>query len=97
MMLGSFARRAILRTVSSTPRRPNALFGSALQFYSGSHSDFTKQMKVEPQTSDSVEDFIRDTIQSNRVTLFMKGTPEYPQCGFSQQVIVYTLSSQCTV
>ena len=30
---------------------------------------------------------IKQSIESNPVTLFMKGTPEAPQCGFSAQVI----------
>ncbi|MDX8413298.1 MAG: Grx4 family monothiol glutaredoxin [Mariprofundales bacterium] len=29
---------------------------------------------------------IDQLVKSNRVVLFMKGTPEFPQCGFSQQV-----------
>jgi|SRR6266481_140563 len=30
---------------------------------------------------------IRQAIQSSPVTLFMKGTPKFPQCGFSSQVV----------
>ena len=30
---------------------------------------------------------IDSQIKSNRITLFMKGTPAFPQCGFSNQVI----------
>jgi len=30
---------------------------------------------------------IQDTIASNKVSLFMKGTPDFPQCGFSGQVV----------
>ena len=36
---------------------------------------------------------IEDMINKNRVTLFMKGTPAEPQCGFSAQVI--NLLNQC--
>ena len=32
-------------------------------------------------------DFIKDAITSNKVVLFMKGTAQFPQCGFSGQVI----------
>lgn len=28
---------------------------------------------------------IKDSIASNRVLLFMKGTPDFPQCGFSMR------------
>jgi monothiol glutaredoxin len=33
------------------------------------------------------EDLIRDTIEKNDVVLFMKGTPLFPQCGFSSKAI----------
>jgi monothiol glutaredoxin len=31
----------------------------------------------------SVQDTIRDQITKHRVVLYMKGTPQFPQCGFS--------------
>jgi len=31
----------------------------------------------------SVQDTIRETVTSNPVVLFMKGSPQFPQCGFS--------------
>ena len=31
----------------------------------------------------SVQDTIRDQVTKNRVVLYMKGTPQFPQCGFS--------------
>jgi monothiol glutaredoxin len=34
-----------------------------------------------------VQDFIRETVTANPVVLFMKGTAEFPQCGFSGQAI----------
>ena len=30
---------------------------------------------------------IQETINGNDVVLFMKGTPQFPQCGFSGQVV----------
>jgi monothiol glutaredoxin len=38
---------------------------------------------TEPTLKDKVEELIRD----NRILLFMKGTPEAPQCGFSMRVV----------
>ena len=35
----------------------------------------------------SVQDTIRDQVKSNRVVLYMKGTPQFPQCGFSAMVV----------
>jgi len=31
----------------------------------------------------SVQEAIRQTVESHDVVLFMKGTPQFPQCGFS--------------
>jgi monothiol glutaredoxin len=38
---------------------------------------------VEPELKTKVEELIRD----HEVLLFMKGTPEAPQCGFSMRVV----------
>ncbi len=37
--------------------------------------------------SDDVQDFIRQTVTDNPVVLFMKGTAQFPQCGFSGRSI----------
>ena len=31
----------------------------------------------------SIQDTIRDQVTKHRVVLYMKGTPQFPQCGFS--------------
>ena len=36
--------------------------------------------------TDTAEDQIRDTVGTNDVVLFMKGTKSMPQCGFSSRV-----------
>ncbi|MBG6206058.1 monothiol glutaredoxin [Labrenzia sp. EL_126] len=35
----------------------------------------------------SIQDWIKNEVDTNDVVLFMKGTPNFPQCGFSGQVI----------
>jgi len=35
----------------------------------------------------NVQDFIRETVTANPVVLFMKGTAQAPQCGFSARAI----------
>ncbi|MCV0397114.1 MAG: Grx4 family monothiol glutaredoxin [Rhizobiaceae bacterium] len=35
----------------------------------------------------AIADFIANEVKSNDVVLFMKGTPGFPQCGFSGQVV----------
>ena len=34
-----------------------------------------------------INDFIDNEVKTNDVVLFMKGTPQFPQCGFSGQTV----------
>jgi monothiol glutaredoxin len=34
-----------------------------------------------------IQDYIREQLAANPVVLFMKGTPQFPQCGFSATVV----------
>ena len=43
-----------------------------------------------------VQDFIRETVTSNPVVLFMKGTAQFPQCGFSGRAIQILKASGVT-
>ena len=35
----------------------------------------------------SVQDKIREQVEGNAIILYMKGTPQFPQCGFSGKAI----------
>jgi len=35
----------------------------------------------------SVQDVIKDQVAKNRVVLYMKGSPDFPQCGFSANAV----------
>jgi len=37
--------------------------------------------------TDTVNDRIKNTVTSNDIVLYMKGTPTFPQCGFSSTVV----------
>ena len=39
------------------------------------------------ENHERIEQFIDNEVKSNDVVLFMKGTPQFPQCGFSGQVV----------
>jgi len=39
------------------------------------------------KTAMSIEQFIDNEVKANDVVLFMKGTPQFPMCGFSGQVV----------
>lgn len=34
-----------------------------------------------------IQDVIRDQVSTNSVVLYMKGTPQFPQCGFSSTAV----------
>jgi monothiol glutaredoxin len=40
-----------------------------------------------PLAMTDINDFIADKVKTNDVFLFMKGSPDFPQCGFSGQVV----------
>jgi len=42
---------------------------------------------AEESTEMSVQEQIDKTVKDNEVVLFMKGTPQFPQCGFSNTVV----------
>ena len=37
--------------------------------------------------SSAISETIKSKIDANPIMLFMKGTPQFPQCGFSSQVV----------
>ena len=39
------------------------------------------------KTRMSIDQFIDNQVKGNEVVLFMKGTPQFPMCGFSGQIV----------
>jgi monothiol glutaredoxin len=67
-----------------------AVAGGAISLYVA----WTKQAPVLPARNRwpkdramSITQFIDNEVKTNDVVLFMKGTPQFPQCGFSGQVV----------
>mmetsp|Transcript_11478 Transcript_11478/g.20631 ORF Transcript_11478/g.20631 Transcript_11478/m.20631 type:complete len:195 (-) Transcript_11478:234-818(-) len=54
-----------------------------------SHDDFSPQKKKDLTSSpeSTILDLIESHVKSNRVMLYMKGSPSQPQCGFSATVV----------
>eukprot|EP00698_Gefionella_okellyi_P003412 TRINITY_DN13197_c0_g1_i1.p1 TRINITY_DN13197_c0_g1~~TRINITY_DN13197_c0_g1_i1.p1 ORF type:complete len:163 (+),score=46.32 TRINITY_DN13197_c0_g1_i1:40-528(+) len=57
----------------------------------GSHPDFAAAKKqLHQETDENIKetlDWIGIAVKDDPVVLFMKGTPEQPQCGFSRRVV----------
>lgn len=55
-------------------------------FADDSHDDFKPQVHTDSASDDAVNAIIDSDVKDNAVFLYMKGTPEAPQCGFSRHV-----------
>ena len=53
----------------------------------GLRADASQRAAPQKDANMSIEQFIDHEVKSNDVVLFMKGTPQFPQCGFSGQVV----------
>jgi monothiol glutaredoxin len=53
--------------------------------FCSSHPDFARQ-SAEPEPDAELEKKLAGLVKENPVVLFMKGSPNAPQCGFSRQV-----------
>jgi len=53
----------------------------------GLRADAGRKVVPQKDANMSIEQFIDHEVKSNDVVLFMKGTPQFPQCGFSGQVV----------
>eukprot|EP00879_Flechtneria_rotunda_P004658 GHRR01004919.1.p1 GENE.GHRR01004919.1~~GHRR01004919.1.p1 ORF type:complete len:156 (+),score=42.53 GHRR01004919.1:169-636(+) len=70
-----------LRAGASRAPQLQQLRHFAVVFGEDTHDDFKPKYKTEP-VSDADEQ-IKQDIGNNQVFIYMKGTPEAPQCGFS--------------
>ena len=44
------------------------------------------EIEISKATSENVNALLRDSINENELILFIKGTADFPQCGFSARV-----------
>ncbi|XP_021725440.1 monothiol glutaredoxin-S7, chloroplastic-like [Chenopodium quinoa] len=77
----SFSQRCF-RLPSLSFRRPSTLNTDAV-FRRGSFSSFRCFAALTPELKTTID----KVVTSNKVILFMKGTRDFPQCGFSNTVV----------
>lgn len=78
--------RVLIRSVKSV----SALRASRVAWFSESHDDFKpvkKEKAVIESGLDDVVKLVTKQVSENSVMLYMKGTPQQPQCGFSMQAV----------
>ncbi|GAB5354540.1 hypothetical protein AAMO2058_000127200 [Amorphochlora amoebiformis] len=88
--------RGVVRGIGSTSLRPIApqlmralpsLNSSPLRSFSfETHDDFKPQPKQQLELQD-IHQLIQQDVKENPLMVYMKGTPNAPQCGFSNQVV----------
>jgi monothiol glutaredoxin len=66
---------------------PLGLAGSSALHISGSEAGPARAAAKKDRNIMGIEQFIDNEVKANDVVLFMKGTPQFPQCGFSGQVV----------
>mmetsp|Transcript_54074 Transcript_54074/g.110343 ORF Transcript_54074/g.110343 Transcript_54074/m.110343 type:complete len:179 (-) Transcript_54074:399-935(-) len=66
----------------SSPVRTMSTVGS-----DGTDSDFAPKAKTPPPSSRDVQAEIKEMVHNRKVVLFMKGTPDFPMCGFSNRAV----------
>jgi monothiol glutaredoxin len=83
------SRTVLFRTVSlcKTPTRAAAVSVTVRAMSAESHDDFKPKRKVIEEGMDEVVKLIDKQVKENAVMLYMKGTPQQPQCGFSLQAV----------
>eukprot|EP00636_Phaeomonas_parva_P016560 CAMPEP_0118857388 /NCGR_PEP_ID=MMETSP1163-20130328/4510_1 /TAXON_ID=124430 /ORGANISM="Phaeomonas parva, Strain CCMP2877" /LENGTH=167 /DNA_ID=CAMNT_0006790695 /DNA_START=192 /DNA_END=695 /DNA_ORIENTATION=- len=81
-------RRVPLAAASVVPRAAAAAAAPQVRAFAddGSHSDFAPQRKKVTENVDDMMKLIEKQVTDNTVMLYMKGSPNQPQCGFSAQV-----------
>eukprot|EP00930_Biecheleria_cincta_P012883 TRINITY_DN11760_c0_g5_i1.p1 TRINITY_DN11760_c0_g5~~TRINITY_DN11760_c0_g5_i1.p1 ORF type:complete len:206 (+),score=39.04 TRINITY_DN11760_c0_g5_i1:93-620(+) len=60
-----------------------------------SHPDFAPKSNVEGAEDEQVQKMLKQLVTENKVVLFMKGSPDAPQCGFSRAVAQVLAEEQC--
>ncbi|GLC32963.1 hypothetical protein PLESTB_000385900 [Pleodorina starrii] len=87
-MLGRLAAGALSRTRQAVPS-PVWLLQRNLATDPDSHDDFKPKYAAPAANGNAgVEEQIKQSIANDKVHVFMKGTPEQPQCGFSRMACV---------
>jgi monothiol glutaredoxin len=68
-------------------RKPTILWQGRFILPSGLPIRACTGATTERRSTMGIEQFIDNEVKSNDVVLFMKGTPQFPMCGFSGQVV----------
>eukprot|EP00913_Durusdinium_trenchii_P013900 g13049.t1 len=83
--LRALGRASLVRRAPVLRGRLRPLAFPSARLFSG-HPDFEPQSNVSGENSNKVQEMLQQLVSENKVVLFMKGSPDMPQCGFSRAV-----------
>lgn len=72
--------------LKSSGMTTSSLMPRIRHFSDDSHPDFAPQSKINGEQNE-IQEFLKDAVNSHEILLFMKGSPEAPQCGFSARTV----------
>ncbi|XP_059312379.1 monothiol glutaredoxin-S15, mitochondrial isoform X2 [Lycium ferocissimum] len=82
MMLKRFAAYPLARSSAIGEVR----YSTSVPSDPDTHEDFRPTSKLE-SSGLSLEDIVEQDVKENPVMIYMKGVPEFPQCGFSSLAV----------
>ncbi|KAK4375448.1 hypothetical protein RND71_006125 [Anisodus tanguticus] len=89
MMLKRFAAYPLARSSAITSRsiyQGEVRYSTTVPSDPDTHEDFRPTSKLE-SSGLSLENIVEQDVKENPVMIYMKGVPEFPQCGFSSLAV----------
>ncbi|KAG2317786.1 hypothetical protein Bca4012_068732 [Brassica carinata] len=93
-MAAALSSRFLKTVRSSRLASASSIFQNGMMRYSttvpsdsDTHDDFKPTQKVPSGSTDSLKDLVENDVKENPVMIYMKGSPEAPQCGFSSLAV----------
>ncbi|XP_041019444.1 monothiol glutaredoxin-S15, mitochondrial isoform X2 [Juglans microcarpa x Juglans regia] len=86
MMLKGIAVSRSSRTVCGSVYHNGMRYSTTVPSDPDTHEDFRPTNKLESSPL-SLKDVVEQDVKENPVMIYMKGVPEFPQCGFSSLAI----------
>ncbi|KAK4267513.1 hypothetical protein QN277_024286 [Acacia crassicarpa] len=85
-ILKRFAARSLSKPLGGSLYNYGLRFSTMAPNDPDTHDDFKPTNKLE-NSSTSLKDVVEQDVKDNPIMIYMKGVPEFPQCGFSSLAV----------
>ncbi|KAI9110339.1 hypothetical protein K1719_018781 [Acacia pycnantha] len=86
IILKRFAARSLSKPLGGSLYNYGLRFSTTAPNDPDTHDDFKPTNKLE-NSSTSLKDVVEQDVKDNPIMIYMKGVPEFPQCGFSSLAV----------